>query len=883
MQYRSGKELRELFLSFFEEKGCTRFKSFSLIPEDPTLLFTIAGMVPFKPYFLGIKTPEVTRATTSQKCIRTNDIENVRRTARHHTFFEMLGNFSFGDYFKKEIIPWSWEFLTERIGLDPDKLYVTIYLDDDEAYEIWSKDVGIANDRIVRLGDDDNFWAAGPTGPCGPCSEIMYDQGPEFSCGKPNCFVGCDCDRYLEVWNLVFMQYNRDENGKLSLLPKKNIDTGMGLERLASIVQKTRSDFETDLFINIINKTCELAKVKYGTDAKKDLSVRIISDHIRASAFMIADGVLPTNDGPGYVLRRLIRRSARYGKLLGIQSPFLSKLLPAVRESVGNEYDELNERSSAIEQILTVEEERFSKTLIQGNEHLYDEIKKIENEGGKVLSGKVAFTLYDTFGFPIELTAEICDEHLIIVDKKEFDWEMQKQRDRARASSKQGTNTINKTIYTELENKLGGTDFVGYTETSIESTVLAIISEGELRETISTGEPAELILSKTPFYAEGGGQIGDAGLIETASFTFEVYDTYYPAQDMIVHKGSVKRGFIKPNMKIMASVDLERRNSIKRHHTTTHLLNEALCRVLGEHVRQAGSLVTSTFLRFDFNHFTPMSIEEIDEVEKIVNKQILNNLPVKTSLMSFEDAKKTGAKALFDEKYEEEVRVLEIEGFSLEFCGGTHVGNTGEIGFFKIIKEESIASGIRRITAVTGLSALEYIQKSQYTLTSMLSILNEEPDTVVKRLKIILDEKKELEKRNKDLMVKILTIDIENKVKPITTEKEVDLIIERYTNLTPDLLRQIGDSIRRKFQTAMIVLFATGDGGEVFMISMATENAVKKGAHAGTFLKKIAQNMGGKGGGNPALAQGGTKNVQSLDKFLSEIPSIFKDQMTGEA
>lgn len=883
MQYKSGKELRELFLSFFEEKGCTRFKSFSLIPEDPTLLFTIAGMVPFKPYFLGIKTPEVTRATTSQKCIRTNDIENVGRTARHHTFFEMLGNFSFGDYFKKEIIPWSWEFLTERIGLNPDKLYVTIYLDDDEAYEIWNKDVGIANNRIIRLGDDDNFWAAGPTGPCGPCSEIMYDQGPEFSCGNPNCFVGCDCDRYLEVWNLVFMQYNRDENGKLSLLPKKNIDTGMGLERLASIVQKTRSDFETDLFINIINKTCELAKVKYGTDAKKDLSIRIISDHIRASAFMIADGVLPTNDGPGYVLRRLIRRSARYGKLLGIQSPFLSKLLPAVRESMGNEYDELNERSSAIEQILSVEEERFSKTLIQGNELLYDEIKKIQNEGGKVLSGKVAFTLYDTFGFPIELTAEICDEHLIIVDKKEFDREMQKQRDRARASSKQGTNTINKTIYTELENKLGGTDFVGYTETSIESTVLAIISEGELRETISTGEPAELVLSKTPFYAEGGGQIGDTGLIETASLTFEVYDTYYPAQDMIVHKGLVKKGFIKPNMKVLASVDLERRNSIRRHHTTTHLLNEALCRVLGEHVRQAGSLVTSTFLRFDFNHFNPISIEEIDEVEKIVNKQILNNLPVKTSLMSFEDAKKTGAKALFDEKYEEEVRVLEIEGFSLEFCGGTHVSNTGEIGFFKITKEESIASGIRRIIAVTGMSALEYIQKSQYTLNSMLSILNEEPGTVVKRLKIILDEKKELEKRNKDLMVKILTTDIENKVNPITTEKEVDLIIEKYTNLTPDLLRQIGDSIRRKFQTAMIVLFATGDGGEVFMISMATENAVKKGAHAGTFLKKIVQNMGGKGGGNPALAQGGTKNVQNLDKFLSEIPSIFKDQMTGGA
>ncbi|NLV82159.1 MAG: alanine--tRNA ligase [Synergistaceae bacterium] len=882
MQYRSGKELRELFLSFFEEKGCKRFKSFSLIPDDPTLLFTIAGMVPFKSYFLGIKTPEVTRATTSQKCVRTNDIENVGRTARHHTFFEMLGNFSFGDYFKNEIIPWSWEFLTERIGLDSSRLYATIYLDDDEAHDIWKDKVGLTEDHIVRLGADDNFWAAGPVGPCGPCSEIIYDQGPEYSCGKPTCAVGCDCDRYLELWNLVFMQYNRDETGNLTPLPKKNIDTGMGLERLASVVQNTPTDFETDLFKTIIDKACELSGVEYGTDSKKDLAVRVISDHIRAAAFMIADGVLPSNDGAGYVLRRLIRRSVRYGRLLGIEKPFLVDLLPAVRESIGEEYTELVERSSAIAQVLNIEEERFSKTLTQGDDLLETEILKIEKEGIKVLPGEVAFVLYDTFGFPIELTEEMCDERSIKVDKDGFITAMEEQRTRARASSKQTSSSIEKNIYTELANKLDMTTFLGYTETTSDAKILAIISNEELKESVTIGETAELVLSQTPFYAEKGGQVGDTGLIVAEGFEFEVQDTLYPVQDLIVHRGVVKSGSIKSNANVTASIDFNRRKNIQKHHTATHLLNEALCRVLGNNVRQAGSLVTPTFLRFDFNYFAPLTVDEIREIERIVYEQVLTVLPVKTTVMDIEEAKKAGAKALFDEKYGDEVRVLDIKGFSIELCGGTHVKNTGEIGLVKIIRDEGIGSGIRRINAVVGQPALVVFQRYSQTLSTILNMLGEDTDTILGKVENILDEKKVLERKNKELQVKAAMADIENSVKPAITENGVDLILEKFAGITPDLLRQIGDRIRNKFPVAVIVLIGIGNEGNVWMISLASNEAVAKGAHAGTLLQKLATTMGGKAGGNPSHAQGGVKDASKLNDALTKAPSIFAELMKGQ-
>ena len=708
MQRRSGKELRELFLSYFEGKGCKRLHSFSLVPDDPTLLFTIAGMVPFKPYFLGLKTPEFTRATTSQKCIRTNDIENVGRTARHHTFFEMLGNFSFGDYFKSDVIPWAWTFLTEYIGLEPERLYVTVHITDDEAHDIWHKKVGVPENHIVRF-DEDNFWAAGPVGPCGPCSEILYDQGEAYSCGKPTCGVGCDCDRYLEIWNLVFMQFSRDKDGKLTPLPKKNIDTGMGLERLASIVQNVRTDFETDLFKPIIDETCKLVNVEYGTDPKKDMAVRVISDHMRAAAFMIADGILPSNDGRGYVLRRLIRRSVRFGRLMGIDKPFLTGLLPAVRESIGDEYTELAEQSSAIQQVLKTEEEHFSKTLSQGSDLLDTEIAKLAASGNKTLSGDTAFVLYDTFGFPYELTEEICQERSIAVDKEGFEKAMEEQRDRARNSSKQLSSVIKHTVYTDIADKHAPSQFCGYTDMKSSTKVLAIIVDGEERNSAEEKTAADIILENTPFYAEKGGQVGDTGTITADGMKFEVKDTVYPTPELIIHRGTIINGTIREGDHVLAEVDEERRKNIQRHHTATHLLQEALTRVLGKHVRQAGSLVTPTFLRFDFNHFAPMTIDQIRQVENIVYEQVLKNLSVMTTLMSLDEAKKSGARALFDEKYGNIVRVLDISGFSTELCGGTHVKHTGDIGLVKIINEEGIGGfseeGQRYSLDAVGLAA----------------------------------------------------------------------------------------------------------------------------------------------------------------------------------
>lgn len=879
MERRSGKELRELFLKFFEEKGCKRYHSFSLVPDDPTLLFTIAGMVPFKPYFLGLKTPEVTRATTSQKCVRTNDIENVGRTARHHTFFEMLGNFSFGDYFKPEIIPWAWEFLTERVGLDPNRLYATVYLDDDEAFDIWHEKVGLPKERIFRLGADDNFWAAGPVGPCGPCSEIIYDQGEKFSCGKPTCTVGCDCDRYLEIWNLVFMQYNRDEAGNLTPLPHKNIDTGMGLERLASVVQRVPNDFETDLFRPIMDKACELVNVKYGEDPKRDMAVKVISDHIRASAFMIADGILPANDGTGYVLRRLIRRCVRYGRLLGIEEPFLTKLLPVVRESIGDEYQELKEQAATIEQVLSLEEERFSRTLAQGSDLLDSEIAKLEAGKKNKLPGDVAFVLYDTFGFPLELTEEICEERGISVDKDGFEAAMEEQRERARASSKQTSSVISKNVYTELADKIAPSPFCGYTEVKCEAQVKAIIIDGELAESAAAGAEADIVLSDTPFYAEKGGQVGDTGTITASGMTFEVADTVYPVADLIVHRGKVLSGVVKTGDGVTAEINAERRAEIQRHHTATHLMHEALARVLGKHVRQAGSIVTPTFLRFDFNHFAPVTLDELREVEGIVYAEVLKNKPVVTTVMAIEEAKKTGARALFDEKYGDEVRVLDIEDFSTELCGGTHVKNTGEIGLVKILREEGIGSGIRRITAVAGSSSLPLFQSFGLAVTSLVTMVGGDIESLMSKVESMVDEKKVLERKNRELQVKAAMSDIENSVRPKANTGGVDLIVEKFENITPDLLRQIGDRIRQKYPNALMLLAGVGEEKHVAFTAMASPDIVKLGANAGSLLKAVAAEMGGKGGGSPTLAQGGAPSSKDLDKAFAAAPKLFEGLM----
>ena len=669
MRWRTGKEIRSLFIDFWESKGSKHYPSFSLIPNDPSLLFTIAGMVPFKPYYLGIQQPEFTRAVTSQKCVRTNDIENVGRTARHHTFFEMLGNFSWGDYFKKEAITWGWEFLTEVIGLEPERLYATIYKDDAEAYSVWRNEVGLPENKIYRFDKDENFWFMGNTGPCGPCSEIIYDQGPEFSCGKPTCDVGCNCDRYLEIWNLVFTQFDLQEDGTLVPLPKKNIDTGMGLERLTSIVQRVRTDFETDLFKPLIDHICAMTGVTYGSSPSHNLAVRVIADHIRSVAFMIADGILPANDGRGYVLRRLIRRAARYGKLIGLDRPFLLELFPDVLDLMADPYRELLDNRPMIEQIVSMEEKRFGRTLQQGTELIEQEISRLRLRHVDALSGTIAFELYDTYGFPLELTTEICAENDIKVDEAGFHVEMEKQRERARASSKQLSSEMKGDVYSQIAAEKGQTSFEGYVLSELDTEVVALIKDGQPVDFLSEGESGEAVLKVSPFYAERGGEIGDQGLLSAAGVKVCVTDTTAETADLIVHRVTVLEGVLTEGLAVHASVDKEKRESIRRNHTATHLLHEALSQVLGSHVRQAGSLVNEALLRFDFTHFESMTREQIAAVEDMVNRQILKNIPLETIESDLEQAREMGAKALFDEKYGDVVRVVRIKDFSTELCG----------------------------------------------------------------------------------------------------------------------------------------------------------------------------------------------------------------------
>lgn len=882
MERRSSAELRELFLSYFEGLGCKRYASFPLVPDDPTLLFTVAGMVPFKPYFLGLKTPEVTRATTAQKCIRTNDIDNVGRTARHHTFFEMLGNFSFGDYFKKEVIPWAWEFLTSRIGFDPSRLYATIYLDDDEAHEYWKNIVGLSDDRIVRLGEDDNFWAAGPTGPCGPCSEIIYDQGPSFSCGKPGCAVGCDCDRYLEIWNLVFMQYSRDESGKLTPLPKKNIDTGMGLERLASVVQGVNGDFQTDLFMPVVQKACELAGIEYGNSAKGDMAVRVISDHLRASAFMIADGILPSNEGPGYVLRRIIRRSVRFGRLIGIERPFLLELLPVVNSIMCDPYSELIEQRSTIEQIVESEEGRFGRTLAAGMDLLDDELKRIApaSDGRRSLSGEVAFLLYDTYGFPLELTEEIAHEVGVEVVTEEFDAAMSRQRERARTFSKQSGAVISKNVYTELEDRLGATCFDGYEIVDEEVIVTAIVRDEEELTKIGVGEEALVFLSRTPFYAERGGQVGDTGLLLAEGTRFAVDDTIYPSGDLIGHRGKLLSGNLEVGMSVNACVDVARRLAIKSHHTATHLLHEALTRVLGKHVRQAGSLVTPTFLRFDYNHFAPLSQEEIFEIEHVIYERVLLNTPVVTRVTSYQEAKKLGAKALFEEKYGDVVRVLEIPGYSTELCGGTHVEATGEVGLVKILRDEGIGSGVRRINAVAGKVSLGVFQNLGQTLKKLSDIMGADMDSISSKIEEILDEKRILERRNHDLMLREILKNVGTRVEDAPSIDGIKIVVDHFDDIPKDLLREMGDRVRQVAPES-VTLLASVEKGQVSIVCMASDQAVKKGAHAGNLVKQVAAFLGGSGGGRPAMGQAGSKDATKLREALGAAEEILRAQLAG--
>lgn len=873
---RSGKELRELFLSYFEQKEHKRFPSFSLIPDDPTLLFTIAGMVPFKPYFLGLKKPEVLRATTSQKCLRTNDIENVGRTSRHHTFFEMLGNFSFGDYFKERAIPWAWEFLTEVIGLDPERMYATIYLDDDEAFEIWNKVVGLPESKIVRMGEKDNFWAAGPIGPCGPCSELIYDQGPAFSCGKPECFVGCDCDRYLEVWNLVFMQYNRDEEGNLTPLPKKNIDTGMGLERLASIVQGARSDFETDLFLPLIEKVSRLSGVEYAADKRFDTAMRVIADHLRALAFMIADGVLPSNEGRGYVLRRLLRRASRYGRVLGLDRPFLIELMPELLEIMADHYKELVEYRSTIESVINLEEKRFSRTLDQGSALLEEEISRVVRSGSSVLSGETAFTLYDTYGFPLELTEEICQEQGIEVDREEFERCMERQREMARTASKQLASTVQKEVHSALLAKFGPTKFVGYESDEAESKVLAILKDSREVEEAHEGEEVEILLAETPFYAEKGGQVGDKGWIETSTGKLEVLDTYYYHDVLIAHRVRVKSGYVSADDEAKAKVDLSRRNAIRRHHTSTHIVHEALTRVLGPHIRQAGSYVSPDYLRFDFTHFDAISRDDIVKIEQIANEVIQANIKLNIFETSMEEAKKIGAKAFFDEKYGDRVRVIQIPGYCAELCGGLHVNATGDIGLIKIVEEESIGSGLRRITALAGMAAVSHYQELFDLVKDLTLISGVEAGSLKEKFTDVFQDIKNLRSELQRSNLKLALSQCDKILSQRQIVNGFTVLTGKFEDLDADILRQVGDHLKKGLKKVLLVLGSSFEG-KVVLVAMADEDAVRDGIHAGKFIDRIAKIVGGGGGGRPNVAQAGGKEVEKLEDALNAVPRILTE------
>ncbi|MDI6715952.1 MAG: alanine--tRNA ligase [Actinomycetota bacterium] len=863
-----SNEIRDLFLSFFESKNHKIFPSSSLVPDDPTLLFTAAGMVQFKPIFLGEKRPDYKRATTVQKCLRTTDIERVGKTARHLTFFEMLGNFSFGDYFKEDAIKWAWEFVTKQLKLPLDKLYTTIYEEDDEAHSIWRDVIGLSEDRIFRLGED-NFWSAGPTGPCGPSSEIMYDLGPDFGCGKEGCTVGCDCDRYLEIWNLVFMQFNRDENGNLIPLPKKNIDTGAGLERIARIMQGVKSNFETDVLYPIVSKVAEIAGVVYGVNPERDVSVKIIADHTRAVAFIISDGVLPSNEGRGYVLRRLLRRAVLHARLLGIEHMFIEKVIEAVVDTMKDTYPELVANKAFILRIAGNEERRFTDTLKQGLGILDQAIAQAKSEGRSSLAGDFVFRLYDTYGFPLELTIEIAEDHDLQVDEETFQNLMEEQRERARASWAGERELRHQEVYQEVNEEFGTAEFVGYEVDETLATVKAIIKNNVVVTDASEGDRVEIFLDKTPFYAEKGGQVGDKGTIATDTGRIVVEDTQEPLENVYIHIGRVASGKIHIDQQAKASVEVERRQSIRRNHTATHLLQWALRLVLGEHVKQAGSLVDADHLRFDLTHFAPITKEQLRKIEELVNSKIFKNEQVRTFITSYEFARETGAIALFDQKYGEFVRLVEVGNFSKELCGGTHVSNTSEIGLFKITSESSIGANTRRIEAVTNGAALKYLYNEEDAIKEAASLLKTEPSKVAEKITSLLQTIKSQEQQIESLRKKVAKEEIEELISEARQLNGAKIIINEVEVADMNALRSYADLLRERAGTSALLLASTTDG-KVMLIAAATSDMVKAGFNAGDLIKKVAPLVGGGGGGRPDLAQAGGKKPEGIPKAFEE-------------
>lgn len=876
-------ELRKMYLKFFEGKEHLAMKSFSLVPHnDNSLLLINAGMAPLKPYFTGQEIPPKKRVTTCQKCVRTGDIENVGKTARHLTFFEMLGNFSFGDYFKKEALAWSWEFLTETLGMEPERLYPSIYGEDDEAFAIWTEEIGVPAEKITRFyrdenGECDNFWEHG-AGPCGPCSEIYYDRGEKYGCGKPDCKVGCDCDRFMEIWNNVFTQFDGDGKGNYEELENKNIDTGMGLERLAVVVQDVDSVYDIDTMKAIRDKICSLAGAVYRQDEEKDISIRLITDHIRSSTFMISDGIMPSNEGRGYVLRRLIRRAVRHGRKLGIDRQFMAELAGTVITESKDGYPELEEKKEFIVQVLAQEEDKFDKTIDQGLSILAQMQEDLDKSGKKVLSGEDAFKLYDTYGFPLDLTIEILEEKGLGVDEKGFEAAMKEQKDKAR-SARKTTNYMGaeETVYQQI-NPAITSKFVGYDRLEHDSKISVLTTEEEVVQALTDGQNGTVIVDETPFYATMGGQQADTGMIYAGDSAFEVKDTIKLQGGRIGHVGTVVKGMFKTGDTVSLKVCKKNRFATGKNHSATHLVQKALRMVLGSHVEQAGSYVDADRLRFDFSHFSAMTPEEIAEAERIVNEEIADNLAVVTEEMSLEDAKKTGAMALFGEKYGETVRVVKMGDFSVELCGGTHVASTGDVSCFKIISESGVAAGVRRIEALTGEGLMKYYEAVEKRLLEASKTAKSEPENLAKKIQSMQEEIKTLHSENEKLKAKLANDavgDIDSQVQEI---KGVKVLAMDVPDVDMNGLRSLGDQMKEKIGEGMVVLASAG-GGKTALLAMATDGAVKKGAHAGNLIREIAPLIGGGGGGRPNMAQAGGKNPAGIGDALKKALEVVEGQI----
>ncbi|CCL10664.1 TPA: alanine--tRNA ligase [Clostridioides difficile] len=871
-------EIRGKFLEFFESKGHYVANSYSLVPNnDKSLLLINSGMAPLKNYFSGVEVPPSVRMCTSQKCIRTGDIENVGITARHATFFEMMGNFSFGDYFKRESIKWGWEFVTEWLNIPEDKIWVTVYEEDDDSYDIWAKEMNFPEERMVRLGKDDNFWEIG-TGPCGPCSEIYFDRGEEYGCDNPDCKPGCDCDRYLEFWNHVFTQFDRDEEGNYSLLENKNIDTGMGLERMGCIMQGVDTIFEVDTIKSILEAVEKLTGVKYGENPKNDISIRIITDHIRAVTFLVSDGVLPSNEGRGYVLRRLLRRAARHGKLLGVKELFLQKLIDEVIKVNDKAYPVLVEKESYIKKVVGIEEEKFNETIDQGTEILNSYIEVLKNEGKTVLSGQEAFKLYDTYGFPIDLTKEILEEEHLSVDEEAFNEEMEKQKERARnARGNMDGESWKEDPLSKLESTVDSI-FNGYSEIYGEGTIEAIVKDDELVQSAEEGDKVSIVLDNTTFYPEGGGQVGDCGLITNENLVLEVLNTKKGANNSIKHIGIIKSGRISNGDKVKTLVDRETRMSAARNHSATHLLHKALREVLGEHVNQAGSLVTPERLRFDITHFEAISNEELKVIEEKVNNVILSSLDIKCDIMNIKEAKEKGATALFGEKYGDEVRVVSMGDYSTELCGGTHLTNTSQVGMFKILSEGGVAAGVRRIEAITGKAVYEYLKERDGIISEVCVNLKSKEDNLIQRISSLLEENKNLSKELHDMKAKMSLQSVDSIFDSKVEVNGVNLITNKFEGMDMDTLRETADNLRDKLGSGVVVLANVVDDKVNFVVT-ATKDVLDKGIHSGNIVREVAKIAGGKGGGRPNMAQAGASDVSKVDQALSYASEVIKTQV----